>query len=617
MTTSDKAVLRVQSLSVAYKGRLGLRTVVGDLSFDLTPNQILGLAGESGCGKSTLALSLAGYRPRGAVITGGSVLFSGQDLLRAPVTQLRRIWGAQISYLPQDTSTALNPALRVGNQIVEPLLVHTRHSRSTARRRALELLERVGIPDPSAAFRRYPHQFSGGQQQRIALAIGIACDPDIIILDEPTTGLDVTTQARVNQLIVDLCSDTRAATIYISHNLTLLATMCDELAIMYAGQVVEFGPAQEVYWRPQHPYTSALIRAVAHVGATHRPRGIAGLPPSEVRYESCPFHERCRFAIAACLRPTSLLATRAGRLVRCSRVDEIGPQLLNEMVEDSIPEESLVNECAEEELIRVEGLHFTYQQAKSRIVAVDDVSFTVNTGQILGIAGESGSGKSTVLRALAGLLTASRGQIHYRGQLLAGNVPERSLAQRRGIQLVFQNPDATLNPMHTVGKILLRPLALFRPELTKAQRAQVCAEVLLDLHLSPELMRSHPGGLSGGQRQRVALARALVANPDVILCDEVTSALDVSVQASIIEVLLELRKERRTSMVFVTHDLGVLRAIADDIIVMRDGRIREARPSEQVLLTPYDAYTRKLLDSVPDPHVSLRTPIETRMEVDV
>ncbi|MGH3024916.1 MAG: dipeptide ABC transporter ATP-binding protein, partial [Gaiellaceae bacterium] len=588
----NAAALTASGISVGYRGRDGIRQVVNGVDLTLKRERILGIAGESGCGKSTLALTLMGFRSPNTVVLGGSVGFDGADLLRATPTQLRRRWGAQIAYLPQDTSTALNPAIRVGRQLAEPLRIHQHVARRAARTRMLDLLSQVRIPDPDSALDRYPHEFSGGQQQRIALALGLACVPQVLILDEPTTGLDVTTQAQVNNLIVELTRSAGTATVYVSHNLALLATICDDLGIMYAGEVVELGPASEVFERPRHPYTAALIDAVPSVRTRRRAHGIAGSPPPVVVEHQCAFLDRCAYAASKCSIPVPLVKI-ADRRVRCVRASEIdlASRFISSSVREAAPDPP-GNGPEREAVLATYDLRCEYRQRRHTVVAVEGISIALERGRVLGIAGESGSGKSTLLRALIGLLIPRSGRMEFDGRELSPAVAARPAAVRRAIQIVFQNPDATLNPRHTIGQALERPLKLFRPDVAASERRNYAAEILAQMRLGAHFLDRYPRHLSGGQRQRVALARALVVEPEVILCDEVTSALDVSVQATILELLMNLLEQRQTSIVFVTHDLGVLRSVADDVVIMERGAVRESGAAEDVLLRPRDSYTR-------------------------
>jgi oligopeptide/dipeptide ABC transporter ATP-binding protein len=604
MTTPN---LSAHDLSVGYRSRDGLTQVLADVSIELEPGRILGLAGESGSGKSTLALSLMGYRASGQEQLSGRVDFAGRTLSGASIKELRRVWGSRLAYLPQDTATSLNPALTVENQLREVLRRHRGQDGAAAARRGVEWLERVEIPQPEQAMRRYPHQFSGGQQQRIALAIALSVGPQVLILDEPTTGLDVVTQANINRLIVALVRDAGIASLYVSHNLALLATVCDELAIMYAGQIVERAPAGQLYAAPRHPYTAALIEAVPTIEADRPPHGIPGIPRLSVPVHVCGFADRCRYRVAACDTDIALVPVGDGRTARCVRVDELPP--FEPGRENPAPVATLTEPAASGKadgpapaILAVDGVRCAFRRpGGAEFVAVDGVSLSVPAGRALGIAGESGSGKSTLLRAIAGLVRPADGTISFQGTPLAGLSGQRSVAVRRAIQIVFQNPDATLNPRHTIYQSLERPLKLFRPEVSRRDRREAVAEMLRQVRLSPDLLDRYPRSLSGGQRQRVAIGRALLAQPQVLLCDEVTSALDVSVQASILELLVGLRAERELTVVFVTHDLGVLRAVADEAIVLQNGVVREAGPTVRLLREPHDPYTRDLVSAVPSP----------------
>jgi len=607
MTTPN---LSAHDLSVGYRSRDGLTQVLADVSIELEPGRILGLAGESGSGKSTLALSLMGYRASGQEQLSGRVDFAGRALSGASIKELRRVWGSRLAYLPQDTATSLNPALTVESQMREVLRRHRGQDGAAAVRRGVEWLERVEIPQPQEAMRRYPHQFSGGQQQRIALAIALSVGPQVLILDEPTTGLDVVTQANINRLIVALVRDAGIASLYVSHNLALLATVCDQLAIMYAGQIVERAPAGQLYAAPRHPYTAALIEAVPTIEADRPPHGIPGIPRLSVPVHVCGFADRCRYRVAACETDIPLVPVGDGRTARCVRVDELPP--FEPGRNDPVPAAgtaATVRQRAAEAvnapapaILAVDGVRCAFRRpGGAEFVAVDGVSLSVPAGRALGIAGESGSGKSTLLRAIAGLVRPADGTISFQGTPLAGLSGQRSVAVRRAIQIVFQNPDATLNPRHTIYQSLERPLKLFRPEVSRRDRREAVAEMLRQVRLSPDLLDRYPRSLSGGQRQRVAIGRALLAQPHVLLCDEVTSALDVSVQASILELLVGLRAERELTVVFVTHDLGVLRAVADEAIVLQNGVVREAGPTVRLLREPHDPYTKDLVSAVPSP----------------
>jgi oligopeptide/dipeptide ABC transporter ATP-binding protein len=602
---NGQVLLSARGLSAGYRDGAGTRPILADVDLDLPENRIIGLAGESGCGKSTLALAMAGYRPPGLRLLGGSVTFRGERIDGLSARRLRRYWGRHLAYLPQDTATALNPALRVGRQLAEVFQLHKGLDRRAALAAGTDMLRRVGIPDPERAMHRYPHEFSGGQQQRVAIAIALGPGPQVVILDEPTTGLDVTVQALVNALIVDLIRAERMTALYVSHNLALLAVLCDELRILYAGQVVEAGAAEQVYFSPEHPYTRDLVAAVPHHLDDKPVRGIAGTPPPAVVLDRCAFGPRCAFQAQACAVPIPLTSRPSGQAVRCVRAGE--PTLARGRPAGSAPGDGessrlpLAGPGPVAPLLAATGVSVAYTHAGRSMTALHDLSLSLRPGEVVGVVGESGSGKSTLLRALAGLLAPRSGTLEVNGAAVPWPVGRRTQDTRREIQIVFQNPDASLNPRQTVGAILDHPLRKFRPGLDRGQRRRRVGEVFEQLRLSAELLDRYPAALSGGQRQRVALARALVADPAVVLCDEITSALDVSVQASILELLGELRRASGLAMIFVTHDLGVLRAVADRALVLESGHVREAGDVAQLLETPRDEYTATLVRSIPDP----------------
>jgi peptide/nickel transport system ATP-binding protein len=587
--------LAVEGLTVGYVTEDGgLNTVVWDVDLALEAGKVVGLAGESGCGKSTTALAAMGYRPSGARILGGSVRLDGVDLLRLPRERLREVWGRRIAYVAQDASRALNPALTIGRQLQDPLARHLGLRGATVRRRQAELLASVGIPDPEPALHRYPHQFSGGQQQRIAIAIAISCEPGVLILDEPTTGLDVTTQAHVSALLRTIVRETDAATLYVSHDLALLSTVADSLAVMYAGQIVEAGSTARLLEEPRHPYTQALLLSVPSATTPRLVRGIPGSPPVGVVADRCPFAPRCRHAAPKCTAGAIPLdAVEPGHGVRCVRVGEFESDFA------VIPLTTGAAQVAEP-LLEVERLVCEYAGRGRTTAAVQGVSLVVGEGESVGIVGESGSGKTTLLRAIAGLHRPRAGSIRFRGRQLEPRAVDRSRDVRRQVQIVFQNPDSSLNPSHHVLDIVRRPLQLFQTELSRAREKQKVTELLEQVRLSPGILGRYPHELSGGQKQRVAIARALAASPSVLLCDEITSSLDVSVQAAIIELIAELARASAISVVFVSHDLSVVRTVATRGIVMRDGEICEEGSLDTLFLRSRHPYTQELIAAVPE-----------------
>ncbi len=586
-------VLDVQGLSAGYvRDDRSINRVVDDVSFRLTRGSILGLVGESGCGKSTTALAAIGYRLPGMRILAGQSLLDGVDVLALRPEKLRSIWGSKVAHVAQGAASALNPALTVGRQLAQPLTVHLGLDSRAARARSVELLGAMGLPDPVGAVHGYPFQFSGGQQQRIALAIALACNPDVLILDEPTTGLDVTTQARITELLRGLIDELGLGCLYVSHDLALLGTIADEVAVMYAGQLVESARASAVVARQRHPYTQALVAAVPSV---RRPRllvGITGRPPSSVVLDGCAYAPRCPHVLPVCR--TGRVPARDpgdGHMARCLRFEQIERR--------SVPGLPVAPAHAGRRvLLEVSGIRCDYPG--STAPAVTRVDLVVREAERLGIVGESGSGKSTLLRAIAGLHRPTEGSVRLAGDELAPTAVKRSREARRAVQLVFQNPDSSLNPRHTILDIVARPIRLFRDDVPRSGERGAVLGLLDSVGLPRGLLYRYPVELSGGQRQRVALARAFAPRPSLLLCDEVTSALDVSVQATILRLIAELSEQTHTAVIWVSHDLAVVRTIADRALVMRDGEVCEEGATRDLFSSARHPYTQQLLAAIPE-----------------
>jgi peptide/nickel transport system ATP-binding protein len=589
----SEPVFQVEDLSVGYLRSDGHdNVVVWKAAFSLAPGSILGLAGESGCGKSTTALAAIGYRGPGSRILSGTAHLEDVDLLALPSGKLRSIWGRRVAYVAQNATTALNPAIPVGRQLAQPLSRHLHLRGGELRDRQVELLESVGIPNPPGALDRYPHQFSGGQQQRIAIAIALSCKPEVLILDEPTTGLDVTTQARISALIRSLIAETGAATLYVSHDLSLLSTVADRLAVMYAGEIIEEADSHAVARQPRHPYTQALLAAVPTAHIRTSVAGIPGRPPARVVLDSCSFAPRCPHALDACRDGyIELLDVGGGHMARCIRTDEIAARPV-----EASP--LATPEVSPESLLEVDAVWSQYARAPTP--AVRGVSFEIASGETLGIVGESGSGKSTLLRAIVGLHPPTGGVIRFRGVPLAAQAVKRPRALRRELQIVFQDPDSSLNPRHTVFDIVRRPIRLFRDDVRHSGERAAVIELLESVKLPTGLLHRYATELSGGQKQRIALARAFAARPSLLLCDEVTSALDVSVQATIIELIAELAARFGAAVIFVSHDLAVVRTIAGRALVMKNGEVCEQGETERLFVAPTHPYTRELLAAIPE-----------------
>ena len=568
--------------------------IVDDISFSIDEGEVLGLVGESGSGKTTAALALLGHERRGAHITAGSVKVGDIDMLSLSGGALRRTRGKLVSYVPQDPSSALNPALRIGTQLVEVLEAHGFGSSDADRRaRVAEMMREVALPDDAEYLRRYPHQLSGGQQQRVGLAMAFACRPRVIVLDEPTTGLDVTTQAHVLATVRDLCATHGVAALYVSHDLAVVATLSQRVAVMYAGRVVEQGPARELFERSAHPYTRRLVRAIPDIAGRSALEGIPGRAPSPgKRPDGCFFAPRCELRLEQCeaeLPPERLggrLARRAlhprrgghGAARRRSRSPAARSSSCNEAAVDLDPRAAR----------RLRGAHGAARRhARGRAARVPRARRRVGLGQDDARAQRRGpAAPHAPARCCSAASISSPG------------VRGRTREQRRAIQYVFQSPYSSLNPRRTIGQIVRRPLDLFERGSSRDTERKV-GEALERVSLGAHYANRYPEELSGGERQRVAIARALVANPQVLICDEVTSALDVSVQAAIVQLLRGLQEEMGLTMLFVTHNLALVRSIAQRVAVMSAGRIVELGPTEQVLGAPEVEYTKRLLADTP------------------
>jgi len=563
--------------------------VVSEISLAVAVGEVLGLVGESGSGKTTVALALLGHARRGLSITSGQVRLDGVDLLALLPAELRAARGARVAYVPQDPSAALNPTLRVGTQVAEALRVHPGVVDDPAAR-ALEVMREARLDATPDLLRRYPHQLSGGQQQRVALAMAFCCRPSLIVLDEPTTGLDVSTQRHVLDTVRSLCRSYGVAAVYVSHDLAVVSGLVSQVAVMYAGRIVEIGPTDKVFADPVHPYTRRLLAAVPSPDRAEILTGIDGQPPRPGRRGTgCSFAPRCDFAIDQCRLAPPEPVTIDARAVRCIRAAEIRAQ--------PVQRPALMRVQAEAGQTAALSLRSVSARYGRRGV-LSAIDLDVRPESCLAVVGESGSGKTTLARCIVGLHTNWTGEITFDGARLQAGIRGRSKDTLRRVQYIFQNPYASLNPRKTVGQIVAQPLDELLG-LSFSQRSERAARALADVSLSADMLNRYPDQLSGGERQRVAIARALVVEPDLLICDEVTSALDVSVQAVIIEQLRRLQRERHLTMVFITHNLALVRSIADTAVVLRDGSLVESGPVDQVLEHPKHPYTAGLIKDVP------------------
>jgi peptide/nickel transport system ATP-binding protein len=593
----SQPVVEVEGLRIEVEGQQV--DIVDEVSFHIDAGEVLGLVGESGSGKTTVGLALLGHTRRGAVITGGEVRVNGENILVRSPAALRALRGRTVSYVPQDPASALNPALRIGKQLEETLVAHGFGTSGEERRdRLAEMLEEVLLPSDAAFLRRYPHQISGGQQQRIGLAMAFACRPSVIALDEPTTGLDVTTQAHVLETVRMLCSAHGVAALYVSHDLAVVAALANRVAVMYAGRIVEIGPERVLFRASAHPYARRLVEAIPELSGEHALVGIPGTAPRPGhRPHGCFFAPRCPWASDECVAsfpPRTRVS--AEHEVRCFRFADV----LAEAARERPPAPPRLDGDAGEVLIGVRNL----QAAHGERPVLFDIDLDIRPRQCVALVGESGSGKTTLARCIAGLHRNFTGELALRGTPLAPGARSRDRETRRQIQYVFQSPYSSLNPRKTIGQIVGQPLRLFFDVGRREMHARI-VHALERVQLTASVIDRYPHQLSGGERQRVAIARALVAEPTLLICDEVTSALDVSVQAAIVDLIAELQREMELGLLFVTHNLALIRTIAQDVAVMSAGRIVELGKVDRVLDEPQAEYTRRLLADTPSLEAAL------------
>ena len=570
--------------------------IVDEVQISIEPGKVLALVGESGSGKTTVGLAVLGHSRRGVTIAHGRVECADTEVLGLDDDAKRKIRGELVSYVPQDPASSLNPALRIGVQLMEALEVHDFGGSVEARKiRLKQMMEEVLLPTDDEYLLRYPHQLSGGQQQRVGLAMAFACRPSVIVLDEPTTGLDVSTQEHVLKTIRQLTRDHGVAALYITHDLAVVADLADDVAVMYAGRIVECGSVKDIFTNPAHPYTKHLVIAAPDIEGKKEIVGLAGRAPSPgKRPTGCSFALRCESADDACRSafPTEV-SVATGHVTRCIKIGE----LPNVVVAKPRTSQTIESGAS---VVVLQDVSAGY----SGNVVVHNVSLTIRRGECLALVGESGSGKTTVSRAIGGLHREWTGSMSFNGEELQKTARRRTPGARQGIQYIFQNPYGSLNPRRTIGESISRPLAIIGTSKSESQKAIL--DVLEKVNLPGSYAGKYPDQLSGGERQRVAIARALVSNPEVLVCDEVTSALDVLVQAAIIDLLGDLRKQLGLAMLFVTHNLPLVRSIADEVAVMSEGRIVEIGPAESVIGNPQQSYTKSLILATPSIERSMR-----------
>ena len=618
--TDPAMVLEVDNLKISYETRKGDVEAVRDVSFKVKEGETIGLVGESGCGKSTIAYGIVNFLGPNGKIVDGSVEFQGNQLVGRSQEELKKLRGDKIAMVFQDPMQALNPSVRLGEQLAEVLTCHRDISKEEAWERCIEMLKRVNMPDPENVMIRYTHQISGGQQQRVVIAMAMLNNPSLLIMDEPTTALDVTVEAAVLDLIEELKNDFRAANIFITHNLGVVARVSDQLCVMYAGQLVERGPVREIFRDPRHPYTMGLLACVPKLGQSKFESLLDPIrgrvpPPAERPKDECIFAPRCDYATDECREACpGLTEVSEDHLARCIYALEIEsrPRTTSRRRTEVEQKGTVPSQPAKEDLLSFDALKVYYPQESNSVVslfglgekkfvkAVDDVSVRMAKGRTLGIVGESGCGKSTLVKGIIGLEPVTDGQLEFLGLDIKDPVKTRDSQLIQEMQMVFQNPDSTLNPSYTVGTQIARPIKRFKTVPANQVRSEV-AKLLEAVRLPPTYYERLPRQLSGGEKQRIGIARALASRPDLIICDEPVSALDVSVQAAVINLLLEIQQVFGSSMIFIAHDLSVVRFFSDDIAVMYLGQIVEIGPAEAIYAPPYHPYTEALLSAVPIP----------------
>lgn len=597
--TEETAALRFENLGVAYRVKGRSRQVLDGIDLQIARGEAYGLVGESGCGKSTAAFATLRYLPRNGSVNRGRILVDGRDIGHLSPPELRRLRQYSVSMVYQDPGRSLNPSLPIGRQVQE-VFEMAGVPRADWSARVEDILAKVQISDPALVMQRYPHQLSGGMQQRVAIAMAIASNPTLLVLDEPTTGLDATVEAEVLDLIRHLRRELSTAILFISHNLAVIARMCDRVGVLYAGRLVEEARTEEIFRSPRHPYTAGLLRCLPQAGLSKDKTMLATipgfLPGPGVRIAGCVFAPRCGLADETCRTQEPVLLRADGRASKCHYPDRIAEL---DRLSGAAPVPVAVPEGDRRTVLQIDDLAKSFGRGAQRQRVLRDVGLALRSGETLGLVGESGSGKTTLARCILGLLQPDQGSsIRFAGEALAGTTAGRSRDQVKSIQIVFQNPDSALNRAHSVHRMLSRTIGLLIGLRGAAREARILA-LASAVRLTERHLSAVPRQLSGGLKQRVAIARAFASDPQILICDEPTSALDVSVQAAILNLLAELQAKKQVSYILISHDLGVVRYLSDRIAVMYLGQVLEIGPAEAVFSGPHHPYTAALLSSVP------------------
>ena len=564
---SSSSIIQIRNLSVEFRTDEGTIRAVKNISFDIPRGKTVGLVGESGSGKSVTSLAVMRLipNPPGKITSGEIIVDDKNDLLKLSESQMRNVRGNKISMIFQEPMTSLNPVFTVGDQISETLMLHQKLSKAQAMAKSLELLKQVGIPNPTERIKSYPHEMSGGQRQRVMIAMAIACEPDILIADEPTTALDVTIQKQILDLLADLQKKYQMSILFITHDLGVIADIADEVVVMYRGDIVEKGSTEQIFTKPQHPYTKGLLA--------------------------------CRPSLE---RNPRRLPVVSDFMTSDGQEKQLNVEILKQQKQTRVVEDS------QSELLKIENVkkHFPLQKGffggvKSWVKAVDDVSFTVRKGRTLGLVGESGCGKTTLGRTILRLVDPTDGKILYGGTDITRLDREGMRAMRRKMQIIFQDPYASLNPRMTIGSALMEPMIIHGLGASRAERQEMAGDLMKRVGLDRAMLNRYPHEFSGGQRQRICIARALAVKPEFIIYDESVSALDVSIQAQILNLLLDLQEEMHLTYVFISHDLAVVKFISDEVAVMYNGKVVEMNDAVGIYENPQHDYTKKLLSAIP------------------
>ena len=609
-------LLQIKDLHTDIEIRSGVVRALSGVDLHVNPGETLGIVGESGSGKTMTALSLMGLLPQGGKVSSGSIILDGQDLTKMPLHAKRKMRGTKVGMIFQDPLTSLNPTMKIGLQVCEPLRVHEKLSKRAALARAVEILKRVGMPRPEVVINNYPHQLSGGMRQRVMIAMALVCKPRILIADEPTTALDVTTQMQILDLIDELRDEYKMGVILITHDLGVVAGHTDRVAVMYAGRIVETAPTKTLFTEPKHRYTSSLMAALPEraLAAGTKLFSIPGAPPSLTNLPvGCRFAARCLWATDECRAGYPDLSGDENHTFSCFHPVQEGdesPAVLQAMMDSGKAEDAVdaTGQISHEVLLDVKEASREYESSgsgffkrdKGVVSAVDRVSITVNKGETYGLVGESGCGKSTVGRLIAGLERPSGGAIELDGRDLATLKGRDAVRIHRDVQMMFQDSYAAMDPRMRIDQILAEPMSIQKTGNAR-QIAERIMEILEQVGLTEEILDRYPHEFSGGQLQRIGFARSLTLAPDLIVADEPVSALDVSVQAQVLNLMKDLQQELGLSYLFISHDLAVVQYMADRIGVMYLGRIVEEGPASEVVKNPKHPYTKALIDSIPVP----------------